>query len=72
MVRPQELYEDSIQNKNLSIAIMYGLLGSLVGEKEDFSCSGILHKLAKEKIYTNKQISCELERRTGCLGRLWR
>lgn len=34
MVRPQELDEkDSIQNKHLSIAIMFGLLSSLVEER---------------------------------------
>lgn len=73
MVRLQELNEDSIQNTHLSIAITYRLSGALMGEKEDFSfCSGRLHSLVKEKIYTNKQISCEIERRAGCSGRLWR
>lgn len=72
MVGLQELNEDSIQNKHLSIAMTYGLPGALMGEKEDCFCSGILHNLVKEKMYTNKHISCEIERRTGCLGKLWR
>ena len=59
-------------SKHRSIATMYGLLGSFVGEKEDCSCSGILHNVVQEKFYTNNHISCEIERRTEYLGRLGR
>lgn len=34
------------------------------GKKEDCSRPGILHNLLKEKIYTNKNISCEMQIRT--------
>lgn len=36
--------------------------------KEDCSRSGMLHNLLKEKIYTNKNISCEMEIRTEWEG----
>lgn len=72
IVRPQKLDEkDSIQCKtNCQIAIMHGLVSLRGRKKEDCSCSGILHNLVKEKMYMNSHISCKMDLRTECWGRL--
>lgn len=77
MVRPQELDEkDSIPFHSKQIPVnrnhVWVTYSVPYWKTEARSGSGILHNPAREKIYTNNHILCEMEIRTDCLGRLWR